>query len=233
MNTKPRKPGRPKDEHLAERRCDEILRVVVKHFASVGYHDADLEKIASEIGCAKGTLYRYFPTKRELFEKSVDFVMSQLCCSSCDAGPDSDPVADMEKSFIETLELFEKNPDYVELLIQERAVFKDRERPSFFVYDQARIEPWRKRIEALIAAGRIRPLPPDTILDFGATLIYGTIFTHYFMKKTKSLDTQAREATEIFLRGILSTQALAEREAAARKTSKPTRKPKPTKGKKK
>src|SRR3712207_4775240 len=88
-------PGRPKDDALAARRREEILRHAITHFARDGYFDADLDAVASDVGCAKGTLYRYFPSKAELFQQSVDLVMRELLekTRSC---PSDDPLDQVE-----------------------------------------------------------------------------------------------------------------------------------------
>src|SRR5687768_17531855 len=83
--------GRPRDDALVARRRDEILRAAVRHFSRDGYFDADLDAIAADIGCAKGTLYRYFENKADLFQQSVDLVMQDLIARTS-ASPSTDPL---------------------------------------------------------------------------------------------------------------------------------------------
>ena len=68
-------PGRPRDDELAARRRAEIVRHAIVEFARSGYAGADLDAIAANAGCSKGTLYNYFASKGELFSASVDQVM--------------------------------------------------------------------------------------------------------------------------------------------------------------
>ena len=210
MATSARKPGRPKDEDLAERRHEEILRCAVRHFARVGYHALDLDELAAELGCAKGTVYRYFPTKQKLFEAAVDRAMTEMLQAT---RPDEsiDLVDQLEAVWERALAFLDAHPDYVELLIQERAVFRDRSKPSFFEYAENRLRQWRRKFRGLTQAGRVRALPADSILDFGGNLMYGAIFTHYFTRRTKSCQEQAREFADVFLHGILTPAELARR----------------------
>ena len=67
MKLPAKRPGRPKDEGLAARRCKEILDVAARLFAARGYQNTDVQVVADELGVGKGTVYRYFPSKRELF----------------------------------------------------------------------------------------------------------------------------------------------------------------------
>src|SRR5207244_4236652 len=74
----PRPPGRPRDEALAQRRREEMVHHAIEEFARQGYNGADLDLIAANAGCSKGTLYNYFPSKGELFSASVDHVMFSM-----------------------------------------------------------------------------------------------------------------------------------------------------------
>src|SRR5215470_3994684 len=55
--------GRPATAGLRER----ILATAALIFARRDYHEVLMDEVARESGVAKGTLYRYFPSKRELY----------------------------------------------------------------------------------------------------------------------------------------------------------------------
>ena len=89
------------------------------------------------------------------------------------------------------LAFFEEHPEYVELLIQERAIFRDRKRPTYFEYRAANLEYWRELYRQLIAAGQFRDdLPVERITDTIGSLLYGAMFTNHFVGRTVSLDEQ-------------------------------------------
>ena len=73
-----RKAGRPPNEAMREQRREEILAAAVRLFAERGYAEADTQVLADMLGVGKGTLYRYFPSKRELFLAAVDGAMRKL-----------------------------------------------------------------------------------------------------------------------------------------------------------
>lgn len=58
---------------LQEERKKKIILSSIKMFASKGYHLCDIESIASDAGVGKGTVYRYFKDKEELYLKAVSF----------------------------------------------------------------------------------------------------------------------------------------------------------------
>lgn len=59
----------PKTRHdaICEFRCGQILAAARKVFADKGYQDATMDEIAERAGVAKGTLYSYFPSKRDVY----------------------------------------------------------------------------------------------------------------------------------------------------------------------
>lgn len=71
-------PRRPTPEERAAERREEILDAAARVFASYGYHAAGISDIATEIGVAHGTLYRYFKSKQEIGEHLLDRVLQRL-----------------------------------------------------------------------------------------------------------------------------------------------------------
>jgi AcrR family transcriptional regulator len=204
MSTRRRR-GRPKDPALPARRRGEILDAATGLFAEHGYRCTDLQDVADRLGVGKGTLYRYFPTKEALFQAAVDRVMMRLR-SAIDAvieGID-EPLERLARAVRAYLAYFDEHPEYVELLIQERAEFRDRKRPTYFVHRDANIGRWRALYARLIRDGRVRPVPVDRITDVVSDLLYGTMFTNYFAGRRKSLAEQADDILDILFLGLLT-----------------------------
>ena len=55
-----------------------ILKSAVKSFAASGFHISDIDNIAKNAGVGKGTLYRYFQNKEDLFFESVKYCMDEM-----------------------------------------------------------------------------------------------------------------------------------------------------------
>lgn len=202
-----RKPGRPKDKALVARRRDEILEAATELFAEQGYRQADVQVVADRLGVGKGTVYRYFPTKEALFLAAVDRGMQQLKqqVESAAATVD-DPLERIRAAVRAYLAFFDDHGEVLELLIQERAEFKDRKRSTYFVYREAALEPWRAMYRELMASGRVRTMPVERVLDVTSDLLYGAIFTNRFAGRRKRFDTQAEELIDIIFHGILTEQ---------------------------
>jgi AcrR family transcriptional regulator len=195
--------GRPKDKSLPARRREQILAHAIKHFAKRGYTNTDLDAVAADIGCAKGTLYNYFRNKRDLFHAAVDLVMRKLVERAA-AAPSDDLVDQLEHAVRAFLCYFHEHPEYIELLIQERSEFRDRRKPSYFQYREARRRLWRKRYRQLMTAGRIRTMPIERVMDVIGDCCYGTIFMNYFADRHKTLEQQASDVLDVLFRGVLS-----------------------------
>lgn len=188
-------------------RQDEILEAATRLFARHGYAETDTQLLADELGVGKGTLYRYFPSKEELFLAAADRVMTKLRqhidATSADIADPFERITVAVRTF---LGFFADHPPYVELLMQERAQFKDRKKPTYFEHREAHVEKWRAFYRGLIAAGRLRDVPPERITDVISDLLYGKIFTNYFAEHPRPLDEQVQDIVDIWFHGILSDE---------------------------
>jgi AcrR family transcriptional regulator len=200
-----RKPHRTQDSELRDRRSEEILQEAVHLFAQRGYAGTDTQLLADQLQVGKGTLYRYFPSKRELFLAAVDRVMRQLTDRvNGSIAAITDPIEQVAVAIRTYLTFFAEKPEYVELLIQERALFKDRKKTTYFQYREANSERWLNLYRGLIAAGRLRNVPVERIRDNIGNLVYGTMFTNYFTGQRQSYEAQTRDILDIVFNGILS-----------------------------
>ncbi len=215
-------PGRPKDESLPERRREEILDAAASLFAQHGYRNTDMEYVAAALGVAKGTIYRYFTSKEELFLAAADRGMRRAG-DFVDAAvsAETDPLERMTHAVRAYLTFFRNHPQFVELLIQERAEFRDRPQQTYFAYRDRRVAPWREMFRGLIVAGRVRELPPETIVRVLSNLVYGTMFTNYFTGEQDSPEKQAADIMNIVLRGLLTNTEQAPATPQAVRTSSP------------
>jgi AcrR family transcriptional regulator len=186
-------------------RCEEILEAATLLFAEHGFSDAVTQALAERLGVGKGTIYRHFPSKRDLFLAAADRVMQKMQ-ERIDLSIEGmeDGLERMERGITTFLAFFAEHPPYVELLIQERAYFKDRKRPTYFEHRERVIERWRQYYRDLIAAGRIREIPVEQITTVVSNLLYGVMVTNFFNGQTKPSDVQAREILDVVFRGILT-----------------------------
>lgn len=195
--------GRPPDPELPDRRRAEILNVATAVFSKHGFA-ADVQEIADTTGIGKGTLYRYFPSKESLFLAAVDHGMRNLKMAvDVAVATANQPLKRIAEGVRAYLTFFEEHPDIVELLIHERAHFRDRKTPTYSVHREANIGPWQDLFRELIRTGTVRELPVEQIIEVISDLLYGTMFTNHFIDRKKSPGRQCEDVLDILFRGIL------------------------------
>jgi AcrR family transcriptional regulator len=198
------KPSTARDDACL-RRQEEILAAAATLFAKHGYSGTDTQLLAETMNIGKGTLYRYFPSKQELFLAVADRAMRKLREQVDDAiAGIEEPLERMGRGIRAYLTFFAEHPEFVELLIQERAQFKDRKKPTYFEHREVNVQRWRELHRSLIAEGRFRNMPVERISDVIGDLLYGAMFTNYFVGPRKSAEEQTQDILDIVFYGILS-----------------------------
>ena len=196
--------GRPPDAELQERRRAEILDAATAVFSENGFAAADVQEIADKTGVGKGTVYRYFPSKEELFLAAVDHGMRSLKLAvDAAAASAKQPLERIAEGVRAYLAFFDENPAIVELLIHERAHFRDRKMPTYFVHRDANMAPWQALFRELIQDGVVRDIPVERITDFVSDVLYGTMFTNYFAGRKSTLVSQSENILDMVFHGLL------------------------------
>jgi AcrR family transcriptional regulator len=197
--------GRPKNLSNALLKKDQILLEASKAFANFGYDKTDVNVVSDAIGIGKGTVYYYFKNKEALFLACVDRLMQQLLESINQvAESKKDHLVTIELAIFTYLDFFDSHPEFVELLIQERAIFKNRDKPTYYKYREKNSDEWKVRYLSLMNENRIRRMPVDTIIDVIGDIVYGMVFINYFSGQNKTMKSQGHEVLDIIFNGILS-----------------------------
>ena len=190
---------------------DHVLRHAIEVFAGQGYRHADVQVIADNATVGKGTVYRYFGSKEELFWASTYRVLERLGRHLSDAveGIDS-PLAALRAAGMAYAEFFERNPSYLEIFVQNRAEFRGSIPPSHKEFHERMIHAFVEIVERGIAAGEIRPVNARrTIMSLGS-VFYGTVMFGCYVKDEFSLSELAENTLDSFLRGIRATRVARE-----------------------
>jgi len=119
-------PAASKTKHdvLTEFRCAEILQAGRKVFAKKGFEQATVDDIASAARVAKGTLYLYFRSKREIYLEALKHDILALHEETDRRIRASEGAAAKLRAFIATrVEYFERNRDFFRIYYSEFANF--------------------------------------------------------------------------------------------------------------
>jgi AcrR family transcriptional regulator len=187
-------------------RREAIIEAAARLFADLGYDSCEMDRVAARLRVAKGTLYLYFDSKEKLFSACVEDGLQRMQAAVRDgAAAVSDPLDKIVAAIRAYLKFFDEHPQYVELLIQERAIWRDRKRPSYFEHRDANRGPWREIYGELIRDGRVRDdLPLEQMLDTIGSLLYGTMFTNHFLGRSAAATDQSQSILQIIMGGILT-----------------------------
>jgi AcrR family transcriptional regulator len=154
---------RTKHEVVSEFRSNEILTAARKVFARKGFASATVDEIAEAANVAKGTLYLYFPSKREIYLAALRLGWARLneeTRRNVEAAPD--PQAKL-RAFIGTrVHYAEQNRDFISIFHAEfgnlgpSCAYK---KFKTLYLEQAR--GLEAMLEQAAAQGQIRPMRTD------------------------------------------------------------------------
>ena len=197
--------GRPVDPERVEAKRLTILRAAADRFGRNGYNETDVNEVAAAAGITKGTVYYYFGSKENLFLSTVDYEAGRLrkrvlsAADACD-----DPLDELAAVVYSYLQFFVKNPHVVELFVEERAIFKNRKKHSYFVHRDMTLSRWHECVKLLIVQGRVRATDPERFVNVLSDTLYGTIFTNYFTGTDVTPEVQAEWVLEFLFNGVLT-----------------------------
>lgn len=160
-----------KERHLR------ILEAAGTYFGKNGYHQADLDVVSKEAGVGKGTLYRYFENKEELFVESVSYFADKMYGTIV-----SDIERVRDKNIVKAL--FEAHEKYY---LEHREVYNlvhkavtqmpDRLVGIFHEIHDRKMKKLRARLEKGMASGTFKQMNVEIvlkILDAMANMIFLT-----------------------------------------------------------
>lgn len=200
----PISPSKTRSVQSRATKREAIIAAAAKLFAKTGYSECEMDRLAAKLGIAKGTLYLYFDSKEALFCACVDDGMtrSQEAINKATEG-ETDLLVQVREAIRAYLAFFDRHPHYIELLLQERAIFRSRRPPSYFKNRDNNRKRWRAVYEMLIEQKRLRAdLPVDRILDVVGSMLYGAIFTNFFVGRAVSKEEQFDAIWKVLMHGV-------------------------------
>ena len=121
------------------------------------------------------------------------------------------PVDQMAAAVREYLRFFARRPEMAELFVQERAAFPKNHRPLYFSdteLDEARKCKHAELFAALVAGGRLRPMPAERFFNVVGDLLYGTILTNLLTGRPADPESQAADVLDVIFHGVLRPEGV-------------------------
>ncbi len=159
-----------------DKKRTEILQAASDVFARKAFHEVRTDEIAEEAGVGKGTLYRYFPTKDDLFYASVlagfDELERVLESLRNRNDPPADTVAQLAR---EVLRIFWSRPSFSMVLHSHAQRFRVRER-EMHRRREGLVRFVRETVARGAARGDFRPVDPRIAAEMFLGMVRGAIF---------------------------------------------------------
>jgi AcrR family transcriptional regulator len=112
-----RKPMNTKRQVVSEFRRTEIMNAARTVFARKGFTRGIIDEIAKEAGVAKGTVYLYFSSKKEIYRAILDYDMNFLKQSALRRMDDAVNIRDKINAFVlARLEHSDKTRDFLAIM---------------------------------------------------------------------------------------------------------------------
>lgn len=171
-------------------------------FAELGFRRADVQVIADKAGVGKGTVYRYFRSKKDLFWATTFEVFLRLDQRVGEAMNGVDGAcAKLRAAASAHAAFFATNPQYIELIVQDRAEFLSVYPDSHREHREKMLRRVDEILQQGIEAGELRPLDiRQTTLALGCLLFGANMLAVGF--ESVDIVKMSEYAIDIFLRGI-------------------------------
>lgn len=188
-----------------EQRKDEILAAATAVFAERGYQVADTQAIADKACVGKGTLYRYFPTKENLFREALRRhldILSEKLINARDQH--SNPLLKLKAAMGAYFLFFQEYPETIELFAQERAEFGSKVTPLYFERMMQSRDEWRGLYKDICTQFPVRDVSIDDMMARGRELMHGATYTICNNDGSSGAYAQLDAIFEFYLFGILN-----------------------------
>jgi AcrR family transcriptional regulator len=160
---------------ISEFRQAEIVEAARSVFARRNYADAIMDEIAKEAGVAKGTVYLYFKSKKEIYRAVLDHDMRELKRGTLDRMAAALTLKDKIHAFALTrIQNAEEKKDFFRILDSETGA-PNFTRSQYRGWLREPVQHLAEAIEKASAAGEIRPVNAEKAAWLIADMTRGTI----------------------------------------------------------
>jgi len=192
-----------------------VLTKALKVFAKEGFRNTDVQVIADLAGVGKGTVYRYFGNKEQLFLATAKFSVEQLGAFVEKALKINGNLPELTAEFgaIEMLrriaracaEFYQKHPQAVEMIIQERAEFRESVFPTHLMFRAENRSGLDQLMRDGIKRGELRDIDVETATNAFSDLIHGSVINGCLEGGKGKLVERVESAMDFLIRGMVAS----------------------------
>jgi AcrR family transcriptional regulator len=182
----------------------EILEAAKEIFSNTGYHAADVNEIAQLAKIAKGTVYLYFPSKKDLFLAVIEAGINSLKLQMRSTIKENTNPLEKIKSAIRTYMLFFKNDQkFYRLLVNpDLEIFEDVSE-KFKDIKLAKLPQMADTINDGINKKLIRSIDAETLSYMILGMVDFVLFQWLSNPEKESIEQKINQVYDVLFKGIL------------------------------
>lgn len=181
-----------------------ILEAACAVFTQKGFHRARVEEIAVRAGVGKGTIYEYFPSKKDLYEEMVETALGAYAeeLAAAVAARD-DPRSKLLAAARCTLMVADRNRALARLILEQPGGLGENLRRHIWKVRESYIQILRGVVEEGIAGGDFRPVDPH-LAAMALVGAYKSVFLQRMFgdKPFSTPDEAARQVLDLLVGGL-------------------------------
>lgn len=187
---------------LAVRRREQIIAAARRVFAKKGYRSTTTDEIIAELGVGKGTLYRYFKDKKELFLAVDDEQSAKLDQAAEEAYAVEDPRARLKALVQCFFSFFDDDRDMVEIHMQMRSEFRQEYERRFSEGHDQHLDRVANLLREGMARGYFRQVDAVTAAKMFSATLYGTLLMFHDTAMGGRLTDYAESTIDLVMHGL-------------------------------
>jgi AcrR family transcriptional regulator len=187
--------GRPPTPGLREK----IVRAAQPIFARHDYHEVQMDDVVEACGVGKGTLYRYFRSKQDLYFAVMFDGIAQLRAELADAAALDEPPARRIRRIVHATLAYFWDRRFFFSLIHRNEHKPDREARQWLRHREALSRVIRETLTAAIAAGHLRAVDARIATEMLLGMMRGV---NRYRAPEDRLDTLVTAVVDVFMRGV-------------------------------
>ena len=126
-----------------------LLEAAARHFGEAGLEGASVDAISLAAGCAKGTIYNYFPSKRALFGAVIEEASQRAAAHYLEVQPGETTRSHLLALARADLAVMRSEESFMKVLVREALSF----RPESYGLVMEHLGPYVVVVEAALARG--------------------------------------------------------------------------------
>jgi AcrR family transcriptional regulator len=187
-----------------DEKLEEILDAATQVFSRKDFHEVLIDEIAEAGSIGKGTVYRYFRTKEELYQATIEHGLAKLDKVLCDALPEEgSPTERLARLAREILAFYWDKRSLLMLLYRDERMVRGRQGVLRERHDRL-----AARVQEVLLEGierrEYRGLDPHTAAELFLGMIRGI---NVFRRDGDAVDELVAEIVGVFTKGIARSHA--------------------------